>query len=167
MSEPKRLHPITAVIHFFKSLKELFFPFVVILLFGGNGLSLDFWEIMFTSAFIIVSLVTGVISWLRYSYRVEDGELRIESGVFVRKKRYIPFERIQSLDFSEGILQRPFGLVKVRVETAGSSGSQDAEAVLTAITKVEAAAIQEILTSIKNTGRVETEVRRREIRMDL
>ena len=94
---------------------------------------------MIASAFIILSLIIGIISWLRYTYRVEDGELRIESGVFVRKKRYIPFERIQSLDFSEGILQRPFGLVKVRVETAGSSGSQDAEAVLTAITKAEAA----------------------------
>jgi putative membrane protein len=157
MSEPKRLHPITAVIHFFKSLKDFFFPFVVVLLFGGDGLSLNFWETIFTSAFIILSLVNGIMSWLRYSYRIEDGELRIESGVFVRKKRYIPFERIQSLDFSEGILQRPFGLVKVRVETAGSSSSQDAEAVLTAITKGEAAAIQGILTSTKNTERVETD----------
>ena len=157
MSETKRLHPIAAVIHFIKHLKDLFFPFMVILLFGGNGLSLSFWEMLFTATFIILSLVIGVFSWLRFSYRVEDGELRIESGVFVRKKRYIPFERIQSLDFSEGIFQRPFGLVKVRVETAGSSGSQDAEAVLTAISKAEATAIQEILTSVKNTGRVETE----------
>ena len=149
MSEPKRLHPIAAVIHFIKHLKDLFFPFVVIFLFGGNGLSLSFWEMLFTATFIILSLVIGIFSWLRFTYRVEDGELRIESGVFVRKKRYIPFERIQSLDFSEGIFQRPFGLVKVRVETAGSSGSQDAEAVLTAISKAEATAIQEILTSVK------------------
>jgi putative membrane protein len=60
--------------------------------------------------------VIGIFSWLRFSYRVEDGELRIESGVFIRKKRYIPFERIQSLDFSEGIFQQFFGLVKVRVK---------------------------------------------------
>ena len=64
----------------------------------------------------------------------------------MKKKRYIPFERIQSLDFSEGILQRPFGLVKVKVETASSSSSE-AEAVLTAIKKSDALAIQEFLTS--------------------
>ena len=157
MSEPKRLHPITSVIHFFKYVKELFFPFIIIFIFGGNGLSLDYWEIMIASAFIIFSLIIGIFSWLRYTYRVEDGELRIESGVFVRKKRYIPFERIQSLDFSEGIFQRPFGLVKVRVETAGSSGLQDAEAVLTAITKADAERIQEVLTSVKKTSRIETE----------
>ena len=158
MSEPKRLHPITSVLHFLKNVKELFFPFMIIFLFGGNGLSLDYWEIMIASAFIVFSLIMGIFSWLRYTYRVEDGELRIESGVFVRKKRYIPFERIQSLDFSEGILQRPFGLVKVRVETAGSSGTLDAEAVLTAITKADAARIQEVLISVKKTGRIETEV---------
>ena len=88
------------------------------------------------------------LSWLRFTYRVEDGELRIESGLFVKKKRYIPFERIQSLDFSEGILQRAFGLVKVKIETAGSS-SKEAEAVLTAIKKSDALAIQDLLATVK------------------
>ncbi|MCQ6276954.1 PH domain-containing protein [Bacillus sp. V3B] len=157
MSKPKRLHPVSAVINFLKSLKELIFPFVFIFLFGGNGISFNFWQVSLAVVFILLSLVTGVLSWLRFTYRVEDGELRIESGLFVRKKRYIPFERIQSLDLSEGILQRPFGLVRVRVETAGSSGLKDAEAVLTAITKTEAEAIQDILASVKYTERVEME----------
>lgn len=149
MSEPKRLHPITTVINFFKYMKEFIAPFIIILLFGGKGSGMDFWQIIFPAIFILLSLFNGILSWLRFTYRVEEGELRIESGLFVRKKRYIPFERIQSLDFSEGILQRPFGLVTVKVETAGSSGLNSAEAVLTAIKKQDAMAIQEILTSVK------------------
>src|SRR5690606_39347729 len=69
---------------------------------------------------LVLMGVPAFISWLRYTYRVEDMELRIEYGLFVKKKRYIPFDRIQSLDFSEHILHRPFGLVKVKVETARS-----------------------------------------------
>ncbi|WP_394236594.1 PH domain-containing protein [Niallia oryzisoli] len=149
MSEPKRLHPITSVINFLKSLKEFIAPFIIIFLFGGKGPGLDLWQMIFTASFIVLSLVGGILSWLRFTYRVEEGELRIESGLFVRKKRYIPFERIQSLDFSEGLLQRPFGLVTVKVETAGSSGLNNAEAVLTAIKKQDAVAIQDILTSVK------------------
>ncbi|WP_071396439.1 PH domain-containing protein [Bacillus tuaregi] len=149
MYEPKRLHPISSVINFLKTLKEFIAPFIILFLFGGNGLGFDFWQMIIAAAFILLSLIGGIISWLRFTYRVEEGELRIESGLFVRKKRYIPFERIQSLDFSEGILQRPFGLVKVQVETAGSSGLNSAEAVLTAIKKEDALAIQDILTSVK------------------
>jgi len=155
MSDPKRLHPIAAVIRFLKSLKEAILPLVLVLFFGGNGSGFGFWQVIGFSVFVIVSLIYGILTWLRFTYRVENGELRIESGLFVKKKRYIPFERIQSLDFSEGILQRPFGLVKLKVETAGSSGSSDAEAVLTAIKKSEALAIQDMLTSIKHTGIVE------------
>lgn len=48
----------------------------------------------FRICFIVMAL--AFVSWLRFTYRVEDGELKIESGVFVRKNRYIRFERIQT-----------------------------------------------------------------------
>ncbi|WP_102272743.1 PH domain-containing protein [Cytobacillus massiliigabonensis] len=147
MSEPKRLHPISAVINCLKQLKELIIPFLVFVVFGSkNGL----FQLMASLGVIVLVLIIGILTWLRFTYRLEDGELRIEYGVFVRKKRYIPFERIQSLDMSEGILQRPFGLVKVKVETAGSSG--EAEAVLTAISKSQANLIQQALASAKDAA---------------
>src|SRR5690606_5411962 len=82
---------------------------------------------------VLFSLIVGIIKWKRFVYWFEDGELRIEYGLFVKKKRYIPFERIQSLNYTEGIFHRPFNLVKVRVETAGSGKAGEAEAELTAI----------------------------------
>ncbi|MBU8879883.1 PH domain-containing protein [Bacillus sp. FJAT-29790] len=150
MSEPKRLHPISAVVNCLKQFKELMIPFLVFVVFGSkNGL----FQLLISVGVIVIVLATGILSWLRYSYRLEEGELRIEYGVFIRKKRYIPFERIQSLDLSEGVLQRPFGLVRMKVETAGSSGMGEAEAVLTAISKDEANFIQQTLFSAKNADR--------------
>src|SRR5699024_4132744 len=66
----------------------------------------------------------GVISWLRFSYRVEEGELFIEQGVLVRKKLYLTADRIQVIDISAGVVQRLFGLVAVEVKTAGSTSKQ-------------------------------------------
>ncbi|WP_338471488.1 PH domain-containing protein [Niallia sp. XMNu-256] len=155
MSEPRRLHPVAAVISFLKSLKEAILPLVLVLFFGGNGSGFGIWQVLAFTVFISVALIGGILSWLRFTYRVEEGELRIESGLFVKKKRYIPFERIQSIDFSEGLLQQAFGLVKVKIETAGSSSPAEPEAVLTAIKKSEALAIQEVLTSIKYSDKAE------------
>lgn len=154
MSEAKRLHPIAAVISFLKGLKEAILPLIVLLFVGRGDSGFGLWQFAIFFIFILISLLSGILRWLRYTYRVEEGELRIESGLFVKKKRYIPFERIQSLDFSEGVLQRPFGLVKVKVETASSSSSE-AEVVLTAIKKSEALAIQELLTSNKHSEKLE------------
>ncbi|MEQ2528708.1 PH domain-containing protein [Bacillaceae bacterium CLA-AA-H227] len=151
MSEPKRLHPITAVLNAIKTLKELIIPFFAFVVFGSKGGGI--FSIIGGIVVLVLILVAGIFSWLRYTYRIEEGELRIEYGLFVRKKRYIPFERIQSLDLSEGIFHRPFGLVKVKVETAGASGTIDgAEATLTAISKAEAAMIQEVLQKVKTLG---------------
>ncbi|MBP2243245.1 putative membrane protein [Cytobacillus eiseniae] len=152
MSEPRRLHPISAVINCLKQLKDLLIPFLVFVVFGSkNGL----FQLIVSVGIIVIVLIAGILTWLRFTYRLEEGELRIEYGVFVRKKRYIPFERIQSLDLSEGILQRPFNLVKVKVETAGSGG--EAEAVLTAISKAEADSIQQVLTSAQQASFNENE----------
>ena len=150
MSERKRLHPISAVASCLKQIKEMILPFILLFLAGRSGDGQPYWWYIVAAVAIIFPLVIGILSWLRFTYRIEEGELRIESGIFVKKKRYIPFERIQSLDFSEGILQRLFGLVKVKVETAGSASLTEAEAVLTAITKEEAKVIQDTLSLVKN-----------------
>ncbi|UAC48484.1 PH domain-containing protein [Bacillus aquiflavi] len=153
MSEAKRLHPITILIHILKQLKEFIIPIIIFIFLGSrDGDKSGFFFLIGISIAIAFVLVSAILSWVRFTYRIEEGELRIEHGIFVKKKRYIPFERIQSIDLSEGILQRPFGLVKLSVETAGSGGANldESEANLTAITKKEANTIQAIIAAEKN-----------------
>jgi putative membrane protein len=169
MSEPKRLHPIAAVVNALRQLKELIIPFLVFVVFGSRGTNWDLFYFYGSIGVVVLIFVYGVLAWYRFTYRIEQGELRIEYGLIIRKKRYIPFERIQSLDLSEGILQRLFGLVKVKVETAGSGGMglQDGEAVLTAITKQDAEEIHNYLVSIKRTGKLELDEQEQETHDDL
>ena len=108
MSEPKRLHPVAVVSSVFKQLKDMIFPIFAVTVFGRNGSEWGFISLFLPIIVLAFIVINGILSWYRFTYRIEDNELRIESGVLVRKKRYIPFDRIQSLDQSEGILHRSF-----------------------------------------------------------
>ncbi|TQR21464.1 PH domain-containing protein [Psychrobacillus vulpis] len=160
-NERYKLHPISAVIHFVKVLKEMILPLIVVVVVNGFGGSADSggWSSYITygiyGVVLVFLLVSGIIKWKRFSYWFEEEELRIEYGLFVKKKRYIPFERIQSLNYTEGIFHRPFGLVKVKVETAGGGPTKEAEAELTAITKEAADQIKKEMIRAKNKQPVE------------
>lgn len=150
MSEKKRLHPITIVITGLKVIKDAFLPLIILFVINFPKAKEESGYFIFIPLILIAfSVITGLVRWLRFSYWVEDQELRIEYGVFVRKKRYIPLERIQSISISEGIFQRLFGLAKVKIETAGSSDLGDAEAELTAITKEDVYWLEQELKRVK------------------
>jgi len=156
MSEKRlKLHWVTAVIESLKTLKEMFLPLIILIFadgFGARGSGpwyQEYWSFILLSGLIVILLVSGLIKWKRFEYWFEEDELRIESGLFIRKKRYIPFDRIQSLDYTEGIFHRPLKLVKVKVETAGNSGSLKAEAELTAITKEAANRVEREMSEAK------------------
>ncbi|MEK5186652.1 PH domain-containing protein [Solibacillus sp. FSL W7-1324] len=147
MSKEKyKLHPVTAIINVVKALKDLLIPIVIIVAANGFNINLDYRSETFFSEmiplFILVvvlsiTVVSGLIKWWTFVYWFEDSELRVEYGLFVKKKRYIPFDRIQNLNYKEGIFHRLFKLVQVQVETAGSKDGKP-EAELTAVTKAAA-----------------------------
>ena len=149
-NEKYKLHPVTAIINVVKALKDLLVPIVIILLANGFNLNFDyrnedFFGEMVPLIFLVVivfwTMINGLIKWATFTYWFEDNELRVEYGLFVKKKRYIPFDRIQNLNYKEGIFHRIFKLVQVQVETAGSkSGKPEAE--LTAVTREAADEIE-------------------------
>lgn len=156
--EINRLHPISAIITSAKALKSLIFPLVVIIFSNGfhfsfNFHSDNFWRTTFLFGIwgvgALLALVSGIVKWRTFVYWFEDGELRVKYGLFVKKKRYIPFDRIQSLNYNEGIFHRLFGLVKVQVETAGSKDRKP-EVELTAIRKAAADVIEQEMRRAKN-----------------
>lgn len=169
MSEPKRLHPVSIIFEFLSFIKQVIFPLVLwfFVFMGKEEKSGTIWEYapwIGIGLVILFTTVFSIIKWAKYTYRVEDMELRIEYGLFVKKKRYIPFDRIQSLDFSEGIIHRPFGLVRVRVETAGGN-DKNAEAEMTAIDKAAAYNLKKVIAEAKNSEQMvmeETEIETKE-----
>ena len=66
------------------------------------------------------------------SYRVEGSVLHVQEGVFFKKLKAIPLERITDLVIAEGPLCRRHGITILSVQTAGA-GQQCPEAALCAV----------------------------------
>jgi len=61
------------------------------------------------------------LSWSRLTYFFdEDGDLRINSGVISRNERRVQLSRLQSVDVTQPLIARLFGLAEVRPEVAGA-----------------------------------------------
>lgn len=153
MSEPRRLHPIAIIATLIKMIRSAIIPLAGVVLASYHDFK-SYSTIYFTIAFIIFCVffvLPSFLTWYRFTYRVENGELKIEHGIFVKKHRYIRKERIQSIDRTESIFHRPFGLVRVKIETAGG-GAKEPEAELAAVTKEEARRLEETLYRTAETA---------------
>lgn len=140
MFNAERQHPVAAVTKVLEIIKGNFISLLVLLFVTSGGESMvSLFGILSVMLFLLVG---GILSWLRFTYSIVDGELRIEQGIFVRKNIYLSKERIQVIDIKAGVLQRLFGLVEVEVKTAGSSSK---EAKISAISREKAEQLKSIL----------------------
>lgn len=152
----RRQHPVAAITKVLEIIRGNFITILIILFVGGSGDEQSLFNITWVLGTILVLFVWGILSWLRFTYRVEDDQLIIEQGVLIRKKIYISKDRIQVIDVTSGIVQRFFGLVQVQVKTAGGSSK---EAKISAVTEEVANQLQESLRKGTSKEFPETEKR--------
>lgn len=141
MSDLQRQHPAAALANAFDIIRGNFITILVLIFIGGGGQQANFTLYWILGTFIVL-LIWGLISWYRFEFRVHEGELQIEQGVFIHKKLYLTSDRIQVIDISAGVIQRLFGLVAVEVKTAGSSSK---EAKINAISREKAEQLKSLL----------------------
>lgn len=140
MSEFQRQHPVAAISGALGLIRGNFITILVFLFVGARSENFPFmWWIV--GGFFLL-LFIGVANWWRFLYKVEDGEVHIKSGIFVRKNLYLTKDRIQVIDITSGVIQRMFGLVKLDIQTAGSSSR---EAAIDALTLDRAREINSLL----------------------
>ena len=70
---------------------------------------------------LVAGAVYGVASWLRTKYWITEEELRIDTGVVVRRSRRIRIDRLQGIDIVQPLLARLFGLAELRFDVASGS----------------------------------------------
>ncbi|MGH2577091.1 MAG: PH domain-containing protein, partial [Actinomycetota bacterium] len=82
-------------------------------------------------AIAAVLVMAGVVSWLVTRWRLEEGTLRIETGLIRRSSQRFPLVQIQAIDTVRPLLARVFGLAELRLRMAGHSGTSGRLAYLT------------------------------------
>jgi putative membrane protein len=128
-----RLHPLAVVILGVGSIRFLLAGGAVVLLSVGDPAMII--PILVLGALAAAGI--GLLSWLRFRYRIEGGALIVERGVLVQQRRVVPLDRVRGVDISAPPLHRLLGLVKVSVDAAGAGGDAS-ELSLAAIGRAEA-----------------------------
>jgi len=77
-------------------------------------------------AVLLLAAVTGwqVAYYRRYEYELTPDTFDITSGVLSRRRREIPYTRIQNVDIAQNPVQRLLDIAEVRLETAGGGESE-------------------------------------------
>src|SRR5690625_198609 len=155
MSKPKRLHPTAMIFKMLEMIKDSILGLLplAVLIFRDGFFSYIF---LILIGIAVIMIISSVVYWLRFTYEVKDDEIRIEQGLFVRKKRYISKNRIQSIDLTQSVIHRIFGLTKVQIETAGSD--RDVDASLSSVQRVEGERIHDELKSANGAANDEEEL---------
>lgn len=102
--------------------------------------------------------IAGAIAflvWWRFRYGVGEREIVIEEGVLSRKRRVIPFERVQDIAIEQRLLARLLGVAAVRIETGGSAAD---EGRLDSIALADAHRLRDIVRGAKPAAAAEAAV---------
>ncbi len=107
---------------FLKQGAQGFLPLIVVFFSAGD----DKWfAVMLVAVAAVALLILGsMLSYLMFKFKITDDSFLIKSGVFKKKSLTLNFGRIQNVALSEPIYFRPFGLVVMSLESAGSSSEE-------------------------------------------
>jgi putative membrane protein len=143
LKEAQRLHPLTLLHQFVSTIPALVFIIYPVFLDADFD---NVFSLFLSAVYGLAVLPAIVLRYLRFSYRLTPKQLVIQKGVFSRTNRSIPIERVQNVQIDRPLLSRFIGTARVKIETAGSSGT---EASLEYVTTREAARIREAIRSFQ------------------
>jgi putative membrane protein len=118
--EFSRVHPITPLLRGGLLVAALGAGTVRQMVEGGE-VEWSWWVLPLVA---LAGLAAGAASWWFTRFRIGSDELRIDSGVLVRRSRRIRLDRIQAVEVQQPFLARIVGMAALGIETAGGSGTE-------------------------------------------
>ena len=119
-----RLHPTSLFFDIISHIRSLIVPALIALWSAASGSKTG---LIIAGVVFVPTLLRSIIRYLSLKYRIRDRELVVTEGIFFRRIRTVPVDRIQNIDLVQNVLHRLFGVAEVRVETASGT---EAEATL-------------------------------------
>src|SRR5688500_7916427 len=107
----RRLHPFSLLFHLAERVKELVIPLVV----GLFPTRSDLVRILVPAVVGLIATVSAVAKYLSYTYRYDEDDLVVRTGIFFKNERHIPYERIQNIDAVQNVAHRFLNVAVVQV----------------------------------------------------
>jgi len=113
-----RLHPLSPVVRGGRGTAGIAILLVLIVFHRGK---LSDASVQLAIAGLLI--VGGFVSWLVTRWRIEDDDLRIETGLLRRRSLRFPLSQLQAIDVVRPGLARMFRVAELRLRLAGTSGA--------------------------------------------
>lgn len=85
---------------------------------GDNRTTVIFYVVV---AALLLLIAASTLSYLNFRFRINKNAFLIQKGVIQKKRLTLSFDRIQNIAIKEPIYFKPFGLVIIALESAGSA----------------------------------------------
>ena len=130
MTQPQRTHPLTPLVQAAPSL-----ALGVVFLLGpgrtlvtariGPGVPVAVLALVGSAILFLAVAAAAWALWYRRTYWINsEGDLCLDHGILQRSSRRLQLSRLQSVDIVAPLLARVVGLVELRAEAAGATGSR-------------------------------------------
>ena len=142
--EPQRTDVLTFVVKAVAIVPQLIIPLgFVSYSVLDNGIPPQLiYMVLFVIAVLSMILVSAWLQWSRFTYRIGEADIRVESGILSRTARSVPYERIQDVSLEQKLVPRLLGLVSVKFETG--AGGKD-ELALAYLSEEQGEALRELV----------------------
>lgn len=125
---PQRQAPIGILVMFLSTLKEfvrIFWVLLIVVILKSDKMN----PLYFVLGFLILIIVTGLISYLKYinfTFYIEEStdEFIINSGIINKTKTVIQLNKIQQININQDLIQQFIKVFSLDIETAGSESKE-------------------------------------------
>src|SRR5699024_4253632 len=112
--------------------------------------------------FMLLMIATDIVQKYKTRFWIEDGKFIYKTGVFVLKEKELTINRIQSIDITEPLFLRIFGVCKLDIQTPAEGVSiegiklSQAEEIRRSVYKEKVSEEEE--SKIVSDGDIDTEI---------
>lgn len=78
----------------------------------------------------VLAAAVAYVAWLFTTFRIADGDVRVNSGVFIKRVRRVRVDRLQAIDVVQPLFARMLGLAELKLDMAGGAEGRVAIAYL-------------------------------------
>lgn len=141
-SDWQRLSPLAIVYFAVRGFIQLLNTYAVLIagVIALTQMGLGAGQVVIYLLAVLMLLVLGSsLYYLNFAYVQEPARFLIREGIFSKKRTEVPFSKIQNTTLKQPFYYRPFNLVVLNMDSAGSSNK---EVALAALSREKAEAIQ-------------------------
>lgn len=151
LSKPTRQSPRGLILIFLFSAQKFiraFWPILLVLIFQNEIFTNNRMILIATLIVLVILIIHSILYFLNFYFYLEDEEFILKKGYLRKQTLSIPFDRIQSVNTKQNLIQQLLKVVTLEIDTAGTAAK---ELKIHALNSSVSSELQEQLQTVKKT----------------